>query len=95
MSDPTSSNDGDGNLILQIGEEELIVRRRYETASIFNDFLIALWFIIGSACFLIPAYERAGAWIFLIASVQFLIRPAIRLARHLHLQRLPGTDPDD
>jgi len=85
----------DSSLILKIGAEELVIRRRYETAGIFNDFLIALWFIIGSVCFLVPSWEDVGAWIFLIASVQFLVRPAIRLARHLHLKRLSTPDPDD
>lgn len=77
------------SLELRIGREELIIRRRYEAASIFNDFLIALWFIIGSVCFLVPNWVDTGAWIFLIASIQFLIRPAIRLAHHIHLKKLP------
>lgn len=75
-------------LELQFGNEVLVVRQRYEVALILNDFLIAIWFVIGSACFLVPNMATIGAWIFLFASLQFLIRPVIGLIRHLHLKRL-------
>lgn len=95
MTDIQPDKTNENTLILRIGAEELIIRRRYEAASIFNDFLIALWFIVGSVCFLVPSWETVGAWIFLIGSIQFLVRPSIRLARHIHLKRLPTADPDD
>ncbi|WP_322628665.1 YrhK family protein [Halothiobacillus sp.] len=78
----------DNNLVVQLGNEELIIHQRYEVALIFNDFLIALWFVIGSACFLVPRLSTLGAWIFLFASLQFMVRPLIGLIRHLHLKRL-------
>lgn len=74
---------------LRLGREELIISRVYEVASIANDFLIALWFIVGSICFLMPAWVETGSWIFLIGSIQLAIRPAIRLTRHIHLKKLP------
>ncbi len=80
-------------LLLTIGHEELIIRRRYETASIINDILIALWFIIGSLLFFSEATITAGTWLFLIGSVELAIRPAIRLSRHIHLRRIrPATE---
>lgn len=75
---------------LRIGATELIVRQRYVAASIANDILIALWFITGSVLFFSPAWETPGVWCFLFGSVELLIRPVIRLSRHLHLQRLHG-----
>ncbi|MFC3282130.1 YrhK family protein [Litchfieldella rifensis] len=42
----------DNPLTLHVGREELIIRRRYETLSIINDFLIAIWFLVGSILFL-------------------------------------------
>jgi hypothetical protein len=78
----------DNNLVVQFGREELIIHQRYEVALIFNDFLIALWFVIGSACFLVPRLSTLGALIFLFASLQFMVRPLIGLIRHLHLKRL-------
>ena len=89
MAEPSFSDDP---LTLTLGREELIIRRRYETLSIFNDVLIALWFLVGSILFLYPSQERLAIWMFILGSVQFLVRPAIRLVRHLHLQRIPRHD---
>ncbi|EPC02327.1 hypothetical protein L861_14925 [Litchfieldella anticariensis FP35 = DSM 16096] len=81
----------DNPLTLHFGREELIIRRRYETLSIINDFLIAIWFLAGSILFLYPSMEKIGIWLFIVGSFQFLIRPTIRLASHVHLKRVPAT----
>lgn len=85
-----SGSDTSGNhlLPLRIGRYELVVRRRYELLSIANDLLIGVWFAVGSVLFLSPATTRAGTWLFLVGSLQLMIRPLIRLARNLHLQRI-------
>ncbi|MDQ0792816.1 YrhK family protein [Streptomyces sp. B1I3] len=79
-----------------MGSEEPVVRRRYEAASIANDVLIALWFIVGSIMFFSDQWTTAGTWCFLIGSVELLVRPAIRLTRHVHLRnvrsRASGSD---
>ncbi|EST21147.1 hypothetical protein N566_27705 [Streptomycetaceae bacterium MP113-05] len=77
-------------LTIRIGHDELVVRRRYEAASILNDVLIALWFVAGSVMFFFVAWETPGTWCFLIGSIQFLIRPALRLSRQFHLRRVRG-----
>ncbi|AYY12977.1 hypothetical protein EF847_09940 [Actinobacteria bacterium YIM 96077] len=77
----------DRDLILRLGREELVIRRRYETASIVNDILIALWFIVGSIMYFFAAWETAGTWCFLVGSIELLVRPLIRLSRHIHLKR--------
>lgn len=84
-------NNIDNPLTLKLGHEQLQIRRRYEVVSILNDFLIAIWFFIGSVLFLYPSQERAAAWLFVIGSAQFLVRPTLRLAAHIHLQRVPET----
>ncbi|MER7014009.1 YrhK family protein [Saccharopolyspora sp. NPDC000359] len=88
MSDPAESN----QWVLRIGHEELVVRQRYEVLSIGNDFLIALWFIIGSLLFFQESTATAGTWLFLLGSCELAVRPAIRLTRYVHLRRLrpPG-----
>ncbi|WP_147107237.1 YrhK family protein [Nesterenkonia populi] len=78
----------DKDLTLHIGHEELTIRQRYEVASIINDILIAVWFIIGSILFFSDSTATAGTWLFLLGSVQLLIRPVIRLARRVHITRL-------
>ena len=91
MTDPNS----DQPLTLRIGHEELVIRRRYELLSITNDFLIAIWFLVGSILFLFPEYETVAIWLFIIGSFQFLIRPTIRLASHIHVQRVPPSHWDN
>lgn len=77
-------------LTFRVGREELIIRQRYEVASILNDALIALWFIVGSIMFFSPDWETIGTWCFVFGSTELMIRPAIRLTRQLHLTRLSG-----
>jgi hypothetical protein len=77
---------------LRVGPDELVVRRRYELASIINDLMVGVWFVIGSSLFFFEATTVAGVWMFLIGSLQLLVRPLIRLTRNLHLRRV-GTTP--
>lgn len=84
----------DSPLTFTVGHEQLVIRRRYEVLSIANDFLIAIWFLIGSILFLYPSVETTAVWMFIIGSFQFLIRPTIRLVAHLHIQRVPESHWD-
>lgn len=79
---------------LEIGHEELVIRQRYETLSIANDVLIALWFLVGSILFFWEATTTAATWCFLLGSIEFLVRPAIRLARLVHIRRIGGKGLD-
>ena len=80
-------------LTLHIGHEELIIRQRYEVLSIVNDLLIGTWFIIGSILFFYESLAYIGTWLFLIGSIEMMIRPLIRLARRVHIQRLHPEAP--
>jgi hypothetical protein len=80
--------DPDHPLTVRVGHRELVIRRRYEVFSILNDVLIALWFIAGSIMFFFQELMTAGIWCFLAGSLELLIRPLIRLGRHLHLSRV-------
>jgi hypothetical protein len=88
MSDKNSI---DNPLTLTVGDEQLVIRRRYEVISIINDFFIASWFLLGSVFFLYPSIEKLAIWLFIIGSAQFLIRPTIRLLAHLHIRRVPDS----
>lgn len=83
-------------LVFTLGHEELVIRQRYETASIVNDILIGAWFLVGSFLFFSSSTATAGTWLFIIGSVEMLLRPLIRLTRRVHLQRCqpqtPGID---
>lgn len=84
----------DRPLTFTIGREELVVRQRYEVLSIVNDILVALWFVIGSVLFFHEATTYAGTWMFLVGSIELMIRPLIRLARRVHLRRITGAPPE-
>ncbi|ABE58931.1 MULTISPECIES: YrhK family protein [Chromohalobacter] len=78
-----------------LGREELIVHRRHELASTVNDLMLGLWFTIGSVCFFFQGgVKEAGIWLFVIGSLQLLIRPVIRLHRQLTLKQLPSSSQD-
>jgi hypothetical protein len=77
-------------LTFSVDGHELVIRRRYETLSIVNDVLIGIWFTVGSVLFFWDATTTVGVWLFLIGSVELLVRPGIRLTRQVHLQRLPA-----
>ncbi len=63
------------NLTFTVGREEVVVRQRWETASI-----LFFW----------ESTSLAATWFFLVGSIQFLGRPVIRLRRRIHLRRLRG-----
>lgn len=84
---PTHRPHVQGDLTIRIGREELVIRKRYEALSIGNDVLIGLWFLVGSFLFFSDTLSYAGTWLFVIGSVEMLVRPVIRLVRHLHLQK--------
>ncbi|AXO16308.1 YrhK family protein [Thalassospira indica] len=70
----------------------------YEIAYSAVDLLAAVLFIVGSFLFLDDATVKAGTWMFIIGSVFFAARPAVRLARELHLAGLgegEGDEEDD
>ncbi|WP_442487082.1 YrhK family protein [Halomonas litopenaei] len=95
MSDKSTSGEPSKSpsLTLHIGHEELVIRQRYEVLSIVNDLLIGTWFIIGSILFFYESLAYIGTWLFLIGSIEMMIRPLIRLARRVHIKRLHPEAP--
>ncbi|WP_434995212.1 YrhK family protein [Arthrobacter sp. Ld5] len=79
------------DLDLNLGGRELILHNRYETLSILNDVLIAVWFIVGSLLFFNESTATAGTWLFLAGSIELLIRPVIRLSRSIHITSVSRT----
>jgi hypothetical protein len=97
MSTLSSSNQNSGmdTTVIHIGHDELVVRQRYEVISITNDILIGIWFLIGTIFFFYSSMVYWGTWLFLLGSIEMLIRPTIRFVRRVHLKRyhpnVPGT----
>lgn len=79
---------GSGAIDFRLGHEEVTIRQRYEVVSIVNDILIALWFTVGSVLFFRESTTTAGTWLFLLGSIQLMVRPGIRLSRRVHIRRM-------
>ena len=94
MADSMQSATQPHPLTLDLGPEQLVINRRYEVASMLNDILTGLWFVVGCCFFFYAALQTAAAWLFLIGSIELLIRPIIRIVRDVHLRRRPySADP--
>ncbi|WP_136067065.1 YrhK family protein [Modicisalibacter radicis] len=86
---------GSSDWIFTVGHEELVIHQRYEVLSIVNDFMLGLWFTLGSVCFFFEGgIKTLGIWLFVIGSAQLLVRPVIRLHRYVRFRHLPDTDHD-
>ncbi len=85
------------NLEFRLGRDEVVLRQRYEVASILNDLLIAVWFVIGSVLFFSDSTATTATWLFLLGSIQLMVRPIIRLTRRIHVQRVSqaSAESDD
>ncbi|PTW60388.1 YrhK-like protein [Breoghania corrubedonensis] len=65
---------------------------RYEIARTAVEFAAALAFIVGSVFFFYNSLKYLGTWLFVVGSVLFAVRPAVRLAMEIHLVTLPCGD---
>ncbi|MED3879877.1 YrhK family protein [Priestia megaterium] len=52
-----------------------------------NDFLIGICFLIGSILFFYDSLKNIGVWLFILESVQLLIRPTVQLVHDFHLSK--------
>ncbi|MAS09226.1 YrhK family protein [Endozoicomonas sp. G2_2] len=68
---------------------------RYEKLYTLNDFCAALLFLVGSIMFFYKSLEYPAVWCFTIGSVNFMLRPTIKLIREYHLANLPLPGDDE
>ncbi|RSK32706.1 hypothetical protein EJA01_10220 [Rhodovulum iodosum] len=64
----------------------------YEIAHTVVDFAAALCFLVGSILFFWDAAETPAIWLFVLGSVFFFLKPAIRLMREIQLYRMGRLD---
>lgn len=70
-------------------------KKIYHSLYTINDFLLGLWFFIGSICFYFEGPWRVlGVTLFVVGSLQLLIRPTIRLIHEFHARRHYGREYD-
>jgi hypothetical protein len=94
QQDPDAGHEG-GPITLTLGNQELVLRQRFELLSIINDIGIFLFFTVGSIAFYWHELFNLGVTLFVIGSVQLGIRPLIRLARRIQLRSLTRGTPNE
>ena len=72
---------------IEIGKYELFFKKSYKVINSINDFLIGIWFLIGSILFFYDSLKNIGIWLFILGSVQLIIRPTIKLVHDFHLRK--------
>ena len=75
-------------LDLGVGQEHIVIQRRYDALGALNDLLIAIWFLLGSFFFLKESLTTDGTWLFILGSAQLLIKPLIKLSSLIHVGRV-------
>lgn len=76
------------SLFIHLGHHQLYITKKYQFFYTLNDFLIALWFLLGSICFLYENFQHFGTWLFILGSFQLLIRPMIRIVHEVHIKKI-------
>jgi hypothetical protein len=79
------------DLIVDLGQKQIIIQRRYEVLGAVNDFIIAVYFLIGSFFFLNDSLITSGTWLFVVGSAHLLIKPTIKLTSLVHVKRVYDT----
>jgi hypothetical protein len=92
--DPDAGHEG-GPMTLQLGNQELVLRQRYELLSVINDIGIFLAFTIGSVAFFWTELFNVGVTLFVIGSVMLGFRPIGRLSRRIQLRGLTQGTPNE
>lgn len=81
-------NSNNNRMELDLGQKHIITQRRYEALGAINDFLIAVWFLIGSFFFLSDSLVESGTWLFIVGSAQLLIKPVLKLISLIHVGKI-------
>ncbi len=71
---------------IKMGDHDLFIKKGYEIFYTINEFLLGVWFLIGSILFYFDSLQTWGVTLFVLGSMQMLIRPTIRLVHRFHLK---------
>ena len=71
-----------------LSPQHIRISSRYDFFYALNDLIAGILFVVGSVLFFKRETEYAATWFFLLGSILFTARPAIRVVRNVHLQRM-------
>ncbi|MBA2174996.1 YrhK family protein [Halobacillus locisalis] len=70
-----------------MGRHGLFFKKRYEVLYTLNDFLLGIWYLLGSICLYFEISKEWGILLFMLGSIQILIRPSIRIIHRFHVKK--------
>lgn len=76
---------------VRLGKYGLFFNKNYRYIFIFNEILLGIEFSVGSVFFLFESTKTAGIILFIIGSVQLLIRPILKI---LHAVTISDVSDD-
>jgi len=89
-------NDDNPRIHIPLGRRHAVVlNHRYEALSILNDIFIGIFFTVGSVFFFFTELETLAITLFLLGSIDFLLRPVIRLAHRMNVVHSGDESADD
>lgn len=94
QQDPDAGHEGEA-VTISLGNQEIVLRQRYELLSIINDIGIFLFFTVGSIAFYWHDLFNLGVTLFVIGSVQLGFRPILRFFRRVQLRSLTKGMPHE
>ncbi|MFQ3545984.1 YrhK family protein [Halobacillus rhizosphaerae] len=71
---------------IKMGSHNIFFKKGYDVLYTINDFIIGVWFLIGSIFFYFESLKTWGVTLFVLGSLQLLIRPTIRLVHRFHMR---------
>jgi hypothetical protein len=94
QQDPDAGHEGE-SITISLGNQEIVLRQRYELFSIINDIGIFLFFTVGSIAFYWHELFNVGVTLFVIGSAQLGFRPLIRFFRRVQLRSITKGMPHE
>ena len=73
---------------VEVGKHILFFNKNYQYIFILNELLLGIEFTVASIFFLFSSTKTAGIIIFIIGSVQLLIRPILKILHAVSLRRI-------
>ncbi|WP_211747354.1 YrhK family protein [Paenibacillus sp. Marseille-Q4541] len=76
-------------------KKRIQIRNRYETAHLASEIATSILFLIGSFCLFYPEVKLIGSCLFILGSIQMLVRALLRMSYLIKLKKWNYADGQD
>jgi hypothetical protein len=80
---------------IKIGKYEIFFRKNVGILDTVNNLMIALWFLLGSILFFFESMEIVRICLYIVGSVQLLVRPTIKLIQDISIRKQDKKEYDN